>query len=103
MSPYVLRLVLLIKIGDLECLGEVLTQEVARTTLESLSILHHGLDGVGVEGTSEALCLALHTLNHGYCHPLLCKLGIDLQHLLCFLFSLFTSGMGCVTLLPEEL
>ena len=102
-SPYVLGLIILIQIGDLEGLGEVLSEEVGGTALQSLTILHHGLDGVGVEGTGETLGLTLHTLNHRYCHPLFSKLGIDLQHLLCFLFGFLTGGVSGVALLPEEL
>ena len=76
---------------------------MARTALQSLSILHHSLDGISVEGTGEALCLTLHALEHRNCHPILCKVGIHLQHLLCLGLSLLASGMGGVSFLPKEL
>ena len=101
-SPYVLGLIILIQIGDLE-LGEVLAEKMRGTALQSLSVLHHRLDGIGVEGTGETLGLTLHTLDHRYCHPLLGELGIDLQHLLCFGLGLLTGGVSGVALLPEEL
>ena len=73
------------------------------TALQSLTVLHHSLDGVSVESTGETLSLALHALNHRHSHPLFGKLGIDLQHLLCFLFGLLTGSMSGMALLPQEL
>ena len=71
--------------------------------LQSLAVLHHCLDGIGVEGTSETLCLALDTLHHWNSHTFLGKLGIDFEHLLGTLLCLFACGMSCVALLPKEL
>ena len=102
-SPYILRLVLLIKISNLECLGKVLTQEVAGTALQRLTVLHHSLDGVSVQCTGKTLSFALHTLYHRHSHPLLGKLSINLQHLLCLSLGLLAGGMSSVALLPEEL
>ena len=76
---------------------------MACAALQSLAILHHSLDGVGVECASKALCLALHTLHHRHCHVLLGEVGIHLQHLLCALLGLLACGMGGVSLLPQEL
>jgi len=70
--------------------------------LQGLAVLHHGFDGVGVEGSGEALCLALHTLDDGHGHELLGKVGIDLQHGLRLTFSLFAGGVGGMALLPQE-
>ena len=102
-SPYILRLIVLVQILYLKGLGEVLTEEVTGTALKCLTILHHSLDGICVEGTCKTLCLTLHTLDHGYCHPLFSELGIDLQHQLGLLLCLFTGGMSRMTFLPEEL
>ena len=76
---------------------------MAGTALKCLAILHHGLDGIGVEGSGETLGLALHSLHNGHGHPFLGKLGIDLEHQAGFGFSLLAGGMGGVALLPEEL
>ena len=73
------------------------------TALESLTILHHSLNSIGIESTSETLCLTLNTLHYRYCHPVLCEVSIYLQHLLCLLLSLLTGSMSCVTFLPKEL
>ena len=53
--PYVFLLVLGTGEGDIECLGEVLTQEVAGTRLECLAVLHHGFNGEGIDGACETL------------------------------------------------
>ena len=76
---------------------------MARTALQRLAVLHHGLDGVGVEGTGKTLGLTLHTLDHRNGCPVLCEIGIYVEHALCLGFSLLTGGMCCVALLPEEL
>lgn len=73
---------------------------MAGAALECLAILHHGFDGVSVEGSCKTLGLALHALYHRHSHPLLSEVGINVEHLLCFLFCLFSCGVGCVTLLP---
>ena len=70
--------------------------------LQSLSVLHHGFNGVGVECTGETLCFALHTLQHRNSHPFFGKFGINRQHLLCLGFGFFFGGMSGVTFLPEE-
>ena len=102
-GPYILQLVVLVDELHVEALGEVLSQEVAGTTLERLAILHHSLDGVSVLSTSEALSLALHTLDHRHSHIVLCKVGIYIQHLLSLCNCLFLSGMRRVAFLPQEL
>src|SRR5574344_1459892 len=78
-------------------------KEVACTALESLTVLHHCLNCIGVERTSKTFSLALHTLNNRHSHILFCKLCIHLQHLLCTFFRFLTSGVGCVSFLPKEL
>ena len=73
------------------------------TALKGLAVLHHRLDGVSVEGTGEALGLALHTLENRDAHVVLGEVGVDLQHLLSLGLGLFLRGVGCVAFLPEEL
>ena len=101
-GPYILGLVLLVEESHVETLGKVLPQEVACAALQGLAVLHHGLNGIGVEGSGEALGFALHTLYDGYSHPLLGKFGIHLEHLPGLDLGLFRGGVGGVALLPEE-
>ena len=100
--PGILGLVLLVEELHLESLAEVLSQEMAGAALQGLAVLHHRLDGIGIQGSGEALCFALHALNDGHGHIVLCKLSIDLEHQLSTLLSLFASGMSRVAFLPKE-
>ena len=102
-GPGIFGLVVLVQELDVKCLAEVLTQEVAGAALQSLAVLHHCLDGVGVKGTGKTLCLALHTLYNGYCHVVLGKVGIYLQHLLGTCLGLLAGSMSRMALLPQEL
>ena len=101
-GPDVLRLVVLVQEGDVERLGKVLAEEVARAALQGLAVLHHRLDGVSVQRSGEALGLALHALKHGDGHPVLREVGIYLQHLLCLGFGFLAGGVRGVAFLPQE-
>ena len=100
--PRIFRFVLLVEELHVESLSEVLSQEMAGAALQSFSVLHHGLYGVGIQSSGKALGLALHTLYHGHGHVLLCKGGIHLQHLLGALLSFLPCGMGSMSFLPQE-
>ncbi len=76
---------------------------MARAALQGLAVLHHGLYGVCVQRAGETLGGALHALQHRNVHPVLGKVCIDMEHLLCLSLSLFLSGMGGVALLPKKL
>ena len=102
-SPYELLLAVLVGEGDVEGLGEVLPQEVRRTALQRLTILHQCLDGVGLYGTGEALVGAFHTDMHGDSEEVAGEVGVDIDHAYCFFFGLLTGSVGGVTFLPEEL
>ena len=102
-GPDILGLVVLVEEGDAEALGKVLSEEVGRAALQRLAVLHHGLDGVGVEGAGEALRLALHALDDGDGEPLLAKVRIDVEHLLGLLLGLLLGGVGGMALLPQKL
>ena len=71
--------------------------------LESLSILHHGLDGHGVQGSCEPFIRTFMAHNYRKRHPVAREIGIDIHHLGCLGNCLLLSGMGSVTLLPEKL
>ena len=70
--------------------------------LQRLAVLHHGLDGVGVQRAGESLGLALHALQHGYGHVVLHEVGINAQHLLGLLLGLLLGSVGGVPLLPQK-
>ena len=98
---------LLIAIGilelDLERLGEVLAEEVARSGLERLRVAHHRLAGVGVKRAGEALAGRLDAFDDGQRQVFLHDLGVDAEHLLRLGLRFVTRGMGSMALLPEEL
>ena len=86
-----------------ECLSEVLTQEVRRTALQSLTVLHQSLDGQRIQRTCKALVGALMTHDYGHTHKVLSKILIDTDHLCCLLDSLLLGFVCSVSLLPQEL
>ena len=75
---------------------------MAGSALERFSVLHHRLDGVGVEGSGETFRFTFDASDDGHCHHFACKVRIDVQHLACSLFRFFASGVGGVPFLPEE-
>ena len=101
-SPYVFQLVFLVDELHVERFGKVLPKEVRCTALQRLSVLHHGLDGVGVEGTGESFVGRLHTFDDGNSHVLLGEVAVDVQHSYGFFLSLFAGGVGRVSFLPQE-
>ena len=102
-SPSIVALAILINESHVEGPTEVLTQEVRGTSLQSLTILHHRLDRIGIQGTCETLRGRFHTLDHRHSHVVLGEVGIDSLHTLCLFLSLLTSGVSGVALLPKEL
>ncbi len=101
-GPYIFGLVIPVYESHIESLGEVLTKEVACARLERLAILHHRLDGIGVDGSGETLVGALDATHHGHSEVFLGKSGIDLQHLLGFILRFLACGVGGMPLLPQE-
>ena len=100
--PSVFGLVLFVEELYVKGLSEILSQEVACSALQGLAVLHHGFDGVGVQGSGKSFGLALHTLYYGYSHILFSKFGIYSKHLACTFFCFFFGGVGCVAFLPQE-
>ena len=99
-SPNIFEFVIFIDKLHVECLGEVLTEEVRCARLESLTILHHCFDGVSFQCAGKAFVSRLHTFNYRNSHILFSKIGIYIKHFHSFSFSFFASGMCCVTFLP---
>ncbi len=88
---------------DVLRVGEILAQKVAGAGLQGLLVLHHRLDGVGVDGAGEALMGRFFTLDHRHGHGAFGELAVDLVHLLGFGDGFLGRGVGGVALLPEEL
>ena len=102
-SPSVFGLVVFIDKLHIEGAAEVLAEEVTRTALQRLAVLHHSLDGVGVEGAGETFRGTLHTADDGDGQHIAGKVGIDVKHLAGTCFGFLASGVCRVAFLPEEL
>mmetsp|Transcript_77439 Transcript_77439/g.185623 ORF Transcript_77439/g.185623 Transcript_77439/m.185623 type:complete len:295 (-) Transcript_77439:581-1465(-) len=90
--------------GDVEHLGEVLSQMVRRRSLNrSPGGRNEGLHGGGVVGAREGLRLGLGTPYHGNGEELLIDAGIQLQNCQDLFFCRGLLCIGCMTFLPEEL
>ena len=94
---------LIVEVDDVLGPREVLTQEVGRSRLERLPILHHRLDAEGVVGTGEPLGLGLATPQDRHRHPVVAEVGVDIEHASGVLDGLLRRRVGGVPLLPEEL
>ena len=101
-GPSVLFLVVFVDKLHIESLTEVLTEEVRRTALQRLAVLHHRFDGVGVECAGKTLGGTLHAAHHGDGEHVFGKIGIDVEHLLGACFGLFAGGVRRVAFLPKE-
>ena len=88
---------------DIAGLSEVLTEVVRRSSLEGLTVLHHGLNTEGVDGTREALAFGLAALNHGHRHVVFREVSIDLEHLVSLFHGFGFRRVNGVAFLPEEL
>ena len=73
------------------------------TRLQSFAILHHSLDGVGIDSSGEALGLTLDPDDDWQCQHLTGEVLIDADHLACLSDCLLLGSMCRVALLPEEL
>ncbi len=71
--------------------------------LQSLAILHHRLDCIGVECSGETFVSRFDTLDNGHCHILFSKIGIEINHLYGASFRFLGCSMGTVAFLPQEL
>ena len=102
-SPNIFQFVVSVLKSAIERLGEVLPEKVARTGLQRLSILHYGLNTIGIHCPGEALSLRLHAPDDWHRHPFLRKRGVDIQHLSGLLHRFLLGGVRRMAFLPEEL
>ena len=102
-SPSIVALAVLVDESNVESLTEVLSQKMGSSRLQSFSILHHRLDRIGIQSTSETLALRLHALYYWHCHIILSEVRVNLLHLLSFYLRFFTSSVSGMAFLPQEL
>ena len=100
---HILQGVVLIGVLHAECACKAVTEVVRGTGLQSLAVVHHSLDGVGILCTGEALLLGLFALNDRNGQPFLEELRVDVQHAQSLFHSLLSGSMNGMTLLPPEL
>ena len=89
--------------ADVARLGEVLPQEVRGAGLQRPAVLHHRLDGVGVDRPGEALARGLLAAQHRHRHVLLGEVRVHAQHAQGLLDRLLGGGVDGVAFLPQEL
>ena len=100
--PNILLLALFVGIHYIEGLSEVLTQEMGCSGLKCFSVLHHCLDGKGVESTCESLVGTLVSNDYRQGHSIAREIRIYAHHFHSLGCCLFACGVGCVTFLPKE-
>ena len=101
-GPDVVLLAFVVCELDVEALGEVLAEEVGRTGLKGLAVLHEGLDCHGVKGACKTLSGALVANNHGKGHDLTGELCVYVHHLLLAGFGFLCGGVCRMAFLPQE-
>ena len=99
----ILRLVLLICIGDLKSPREAVSKIVAGAGLKSLAVMHQGLDGIGGFRAGELFLFRLSSLYHRNSKLLFTKIRVNVEHTLSFFHRLLGGGVHGVTLLPVKL
>ena len=91
------------RVGDIEGLGEVLTEVVRGAGLQGATILHHGFDAVGAQRAGELLFFGFQTADDGHSHHLFDEVSVDVvQNHQRFLLGFGFGGVHGVALLPEE-
>ena len=87
-------------VGDVEHLGEVLTQAVRGGGLNSTTVGgNEGFDGGGVETSSKLFFLGLSTLDHGNSQQLFINTSIIIKDFNDFLLGFFLGSESTVTFL----
>ena len=95
-------LVVLVGKGNVKSLGKAVAKVVGSTGLQSLSVVHHALDGVGSFGTVELLFVGLLTPGDRHGQHVLTEVGVDVQHLLGESLGFLGSGVHGVAFLPQK-
>jgi hypothetical protein len=71
--------------------------------LQSLHILHHGLNAERCHGAGKPLFRGFFALNNRHCHIVFGKVSVDAKHLHGFIDSFFPRRMSRMAFLPEKL
>ena len=87
---------------DIEGAGEAVPEVVGGTALQTLAIVHHGLDGIGLLGTREFFLIGLDALDDGDGQVFFTHFGIDIQHPHRFCLGFLGGLVHGVALLPQE-
>ena len=87
---------------DVKSPGKPVPEEVGGARLEGLSVVHHGLDGVGGLGPGKLLLVGLAALQHRDGQVLLAQAGIGVQLLAGFGLGLLPGFVHGVAFLPIE-
>src|SRR5574344_875823 len=101
-SPYIIKFIILIYKLYVKSLSEVLSQEMRSTTLQSLSVLSHRLNGISIKGTGKTFRFRFNTSNNRNSHVRFYKVCIYSLHLLGLRLCLLSGSMSRVPLLPKK-
>ena len=99
----IFQLIIFIRELNAECFCKSVTEVVAGTGLQCLSVMHQRLDGVGGNGTCKFLFICLASFDNRNSQYLLTEVCINIQHLLGTCLCLFLSRMYGMSFLPQEL
>ena len=100
--PDILLIALFVGEQHIESLGKILSEEVGSSCLKGLAVLHHSLNGEGVECSCKPLVRRLVSDDDRKRHGIAREVRIDIHHLLCLLLGLLACRVRSVSLLPEE-
>ena len=90
-------------VGNAERSCKAVTEVVGGTALQRITVVHHGLNGIGSHSTRELFLLGLLTDDSGDCQHVAVEIAVDVQHSDGLLLCLFCSFVHGVALLPKEL
>ena len=88
---------------DIKGTGKAVAEVVGGTALQALTVVHHGLDGVGFFGARKFFLIGLDALNNGDGKIFLAHLCVDIQHAHGLSLGFLGGFVHGVALLPQEL
>ena len=71
--------------------------------MQGFTILHHSLNAIGINGTGKFIIFRLASFYNRHSQIIFTNLAINIEHLYGFFFSLFSTGMSSMSLLPQKL
>ena len=100
---HIFQLIVLIRELDAEGFGKAISEIVAGAGLQSLSVVHQSLNGIGSLRSREFFLIRLLSPDDGHRKHLFAEVRVQVQHLDGALLRLLHGGVGGVSLLPQEL